>query len=104
MSMVNTSFSPLKLEVEPGTTVTWDNQDSVAHTVVSAQFHSSASDWSFTSDQIQAGQSTTYTFDTGGVYEYYCDVHGQSNMCGAIIVGDASLSSSLPCESGGGMY
>lgn len=106
VSMSNTAFSPLRLAVESGTTVTWENQDSVTHTVVAAQFHSSATDWSFESDQVQAGQSTTYTFESAGVYEYYCDVHGQSNMCGAVLVGDESLSESLPCESdgGGGMY
>lgn len=103
VSMVNTAFSPVELSVEPSTTVTWENQDSVTHTVVAAQFHSTAADWTFTSDQIQAGQSTTYTFESSGLYEYYCDVHGQSSMCGAILVGDASLSASLPCE-GGGMY
>lgn len=105
VSMVNTAFSPLKLEVSTGTTVTWTNEDSVTHTVIAAQFHSQAEDWSFESASIQAGQSTTYTFDSAGIYEYYCDVHGESSMCGAILVGGASLAESLPCENGGGgMY
>lgn len=109
VSMVNTSFSPLKLEISTGTEVIWTNDDSFAHTVVAAQFHSAAEQWSFESGSIQAGQSASYTFDSAGIYEYYCDVHGQSTMCGAVLVGDATLSESLPCETdddggGGGYY
>lgn len=103
VAMVDSSFSPLKLDVPTGTTVTWTNQDSFAHTVVATRFHSNAEQWSFASGEVQSGQSVTYTFENEGIYEYYCDVHGKSSMCGAILVGGATLSKELPCA-GGGYY
>ncbi|MFB6112483.1 MAG: plastocyanin/azurin family copper-binding protein [Halodesulfurarchaeum sp.] len=98
VSAADTSFDPVRLSVEPGTTVTWSNTDPYGHDVTSAQFHDSATDWSF-SRTLPPGGTVSHTFDSSGVYEYYCTVHGRSTMCGVVMVGDVSLEKSLPCES-----
>lgn len=104
VTMVNTSFSPHELEVPTGTTVVWTNQDGHGHTIVDAQFHDSAESWSYDSGSVASGGQASYTFESAGIYEYYCDVHGQGTMCGVVLVGGTSLDQDLPCEGGGGIY
>jgi plastocyanin len=98
VAMAGSSFSPLRLEVPTGETVVWENEDSYGHTVVAARFHDVAESWDFTSETLGANDTTRYTFESSGVYEYYCDIHGRSLMCGAILVGGATLEQDLPCE------
>lgn len=102
VTMRNTAFHPVRLSADAGTTVRWTNEDGAPHTVVAAQLTGAGADWSFDTDRLGQGDQTTHTFDSPGVYEYYCDVHGRGTMCGVVLVGDASLDGSLPCESGGG--
>lgn len=110
VSMVNTSFDPVRASVDPGGTVEWVNEDGVAHDVTAAQFHDAAADWELSTD-VPAGERTSHTFEASGVYQYYCSIHEKGAMCGAVLVGDASLDASLPCEDsdtgdddGGGYY
>ena len=69
------SYQPSVLVVEAGATVTWTNQDSVAHTVIGADFDSGL---------IQQGQSWSHVFPTRGSYNYHCRPHpymkGQINV------------------------
>ncbi|MFB6111660.1 MAG: plastocyanin/azurin family copper-binding protein [Halobacteriaceae archaeon] len=105
VSMANSAFDPVRTEVPEGTTVIWTNDDSYGHTVVSAQFHDVAEAWEYDSGTIDGGETAQYTFEEAGVYEYYCSIHGRSTMCGAVLVGGATLDAQLPCEdSGGGIY
>lgn len=97
VSMLNTSFDPVRASVDPGATVEWVNEDGFAHDVTAAQFHEVAADWQLSSD-VPAGERTSHTFESAGVYEYSCTIHGKGGMCGAVLVGDASLDDSLPCE------
>jgi plastocyanin len=71
------SFSPQRLTVKAGTTVTWINQDDTPHTVTSSTplFKSKALD---TSDKF------SFTFRTPGTYEYFCSVH--PHMRGTVVV------------------
>jgi plastocyanin len=101
VSMVDTSFDPVTLAVDVGTTVEWVNEDSVGHDVTAAQFHDAPIDWSF-AESVSGGGTASHTFESTGIYEYYCTIHGESRMCGAVVVGDASLTESLPCDDGGG--
>ena len=73
------SFSPARIVVIIGSnnTVTFTNKDSATHTVT-------ATDKSFNSGDIKAGQSWTYTFSTPGNYSYYCIYH--TWMKGTIVV------------------
>ncbi|MDP4209918.1 MAG: cupredoxin domain-containing protein [Bacteroidota bacterium] len=71
------AFNPSSTTVSVGTTVTWANRDSLAHTVTS-------SNNTFDSGNITYGSSYSYTFTTEGTYTYYCKNH--SYMTGTVIV------------------
>lgn len=101
VTMQDSAYQPLKAEISPGTSLTWTNEDSVGHTVTSTQFTDGAASWDL-DEQVADGGSVSFTFEEAGVYEYYCTIHGESTMCGAVLVGDASMSGSLPCGDGGG--
>ncbi|MFB6195923.1 MAG: plastocyanin/azurin family copper-binding protein [Haloplanus sp.] len=101
VTLRNVAFQPRKATVAPGDRVAWVNEDDVPHTVTSVQFHDAAASWSL-DERIPGGERFTHTFDGSGVYEYYCTVHGRTTMCGAVLVGDATLDASLPCASEGG--
>lgn len=101
VDMANTAYAPKVLEVDVGTTVEWTNEDSFPHDVVATQFNDGAASWDFDSGSISSGGSTSYTFDSEGVYEYFCSIHGEGTMCGVVLVGDASKAGDLPCSSGG---
>jgi len=101
ISMVDTAFDPPKASVSPGTTVTWKNEDGFGHDVTATTLTDAGTDWSYESGTVEGGGTATHTFDSTGVYEYYCTIHGESTMCGVVLVGDQQYDETLPCESGG---
>lgn len=62
-------FSPACVSVATGTTVTFTNEDSVAHTATAS------SSGGFDSGDLNNGQSYSKTFTTAGTYNYICDIH-----------------------------
>ena len=62
------AFNPSTLTVKAGTTVTWTNEDSAAHNIVSDS-------GAFSSDSIPKGNTYSHTFDTAGTYDYHCGIH-----------------------------
>jgi plastocyanin len=76
-TMKGMAFSPARIEVTAGSTVTWRNADNVAHTVT-------ARDGSFNSGNVAAGGSWQKTFSTPGTYSFYCQPH--PNMTGTVVV------------------
>jgi len=72
-------FSPSTITVVIGVnnTVVWNNDDSVPHTVT-------ANDGSFSSGNLNPGDSYSFTFTTPGTYAYHCSYH--SWMKGTVIV------------------
>ena len=60
-------FVPERLEVEPGDTVIWKNQDIVPHTATAQNL--------FNSKQIAAGGSWSYTVKKKGNTPYICTFH-----------------------------
>lgn len=95
------AFAPKRVTIDPGQAVRWTNEDGADHDVTAAQFTEGAVDWDF-AGELPGGAARTVTFDEAGVYQYYCTIHGEASMCGAVLVGDVSLASgALPCESGG---
>jgi len=101
VEMANTAFDPVQASVDVGGTVEWVNEDDFQHDVTAAQFSDGAAAWDF-QETLSNGQSTTHTFDSEGAYEYYCTVHGESSMCGVVVVGGVSYDGSLPCQDDGG--
>lgn len=78
--MEKCAYGPTVLYVDPGTEVTWINNDPVPHTVSGAQLS-----WG-SADLIEARESASYRFDEVGIYPYHCTLH--PGMTGAIVVGD----------------
>lgn len=79
VAMYNMRFSPASLTIHTGTTITWQNQDSYAHTATS-----DSSVWN--TGNIASGASATTTFNTAGTYPYHCTYHQSMGMVGTIIV------------------
>jgi plastocyanin len=71
------AFSPASVEVPAGTVITFDNQDTTAHTAT-------ATDGSFDSGNLNPGESYSITLDKPGTYTYACTYH--PNMKGTIVV------------------
>ena len=71
------AYSPLKLEVKVGTTVTWTNKDSMPHTVTSGVSDGSLGkpDNIFDSGNFAKGETFSYTFDEVGEFPYFCIPH-----------------------------
>jgi plastocyanin len=73
----NFVFSPERLTVKAGTTVTWTNHDDIPHTVA-------AKDRRFKSKAMDTDESFSFTFSTPGEYPYFCSLH--PHMTGTIVV------------------
>ncbi len=82
VAISNYSFGPQTLTVTVGTTVTWVNMDTVAHSVVSGT--SQQPSGLFESALLNHGQSFSYTFNAPGTYVYHCGPHPY--MTGTIVV------------------
>lgn len=89
------SFGPRELRVSAGDTVMWMNEGAMVHNVTS-------DNGTFSSGDLSPGSTFSYTFDTPGVYGYYCSFHGApgSGMFGVVIVGEAKAD--VPHHPGGG--
>lgn len=77
VSIADFAFAPGTITVAPGTTVTWTNNDTAAHTVT-------ADDGSFDSKSLATGGSFSRLMDTAGTYSYHCAIH--SSMTATVIV------------------
>jgi plastocyanin len=71
------AFAPKSIQVKKGTTVSWVNNDSAAHTVTG---DSGGPD----SQSLSKGDTYTFTFDTVGTFPYHCAIH--PDMTGTVTV------------------
>jgi plastocyanin len=81
--MQGIAFNPASKTISVGTTITWTNKDSFAHTVTSGV--PNAQDGLFNSGNLNNGATFSYKFNTVGTYKYYCTIHG-SMMTATMIV------------------
>jgi len=82
VDMQDFGFKPAALSVKKGTTVTFVNKDPAKHTVT-------ADDKAYNSKDVDAGGTFTFTYDTVGTFQYYCEYHGDKggvDMAGTITV------------------
>jgi len=79
VSIKNFAFSPVNISVKAGTKVTWTNNDSAAHTVTETDGKTGPS-----SDNLNNGDSYSFTFTKPGIYHYDCSIH--PNMTGTVTV------------------
>ncbi len=91
-SQTNNCFDPDVINVAPGTTVEWKNNDKVSHTVTSGNPSDNQTGTIFDSSLIAAGKDFSFTFNNPGTYNYFCQVHPW--MTGQVIVGAAAATSS----------
>lgn len=70
----NECFIPNPITINAGDTVSWENDDTAAHTVTSGQ-PASGPDGNFDSSLLMAGKSFEVAFDDSGSYDYFCMVH-----------------------------
>lgn len=70
VTIQNFAFAPTSLKVKAGTTVTWTNKDTDAHTVTS-----SGSGGPLHSAPLTTGATYRYTFTKAGTYAYLCTIH-----------------------------
>lgn len=76
--MNHSAFVLSTTTVPVGTTVTWTNKEKATHTVTSDL------GGPLNSDDINKGQTFSYTFTSAGTYKYHCKYH--YGMSGTIIV------------------
>lgn len=67
-------YLPLNLEIIRGTTVTWQNQDSLQHDIQSIDSHGNIIPL-FNSGLLKTGDTFSYKFDKPGVQHYFCTIH-----------------------------
>ena len=71
------AYAPNPMTVSAGTTVTWTNNDTVAHTAT-------GDGGVFDSGPIRAGGSYQFTFQNRGTFAYHCTFH--PGMVGSVVV------------------
>ena len=80
----NNAFNPAQLNVAPGTTVTFVNNDTVPHTVT-------ADNGLFDSGELAPGASYPVVLEGAGTVTYHCKLHPE--MRGSIVVGEGGQAS-----------
>ena len=78
------SFVPASITVSTGTTVTWTNDDTTLHTIISGTPKGVDSGKVFDSSYLKAGRTFEHKFDTAGTFDYYCTLH--PFMMGTVVV------------------
>ena len=76
-SIDNFMFKPDTITVPVGTTVVWQNDDEIPHTVTSV-------DGTFHSPPLDTKDKFSFTFDKAGTFEYFCRLHPR--MKGKVVV------------------
>ena len=63
-------YQPGRVQVAPGTTVTWVNEDDIFHSVTADK-----RDPGFEASLDGKGKSLSFTFSQPGIYAYHCERH-----------------------------
>lgn len=77
VAIQNNAFTPVTLNIQVGTTVTWINRDPHSQEVTS-------DNGLFNSGNLTNGQSFNYTFNQTGTYPYHSSIN--ASMDGKIVV------------------
>lgn len=79
VTIQNFAFNPANITVKAGTTVTWTNKDSVAHTVTETDGQTGPN-----SGDVNPNSTYMFTFAKAGTYHYHCSIH--TEMVGTVTV------------------
>lgn len=94
------AFSPTAVWVDPGTTITFEWASNTHDVTVENQPEEAG--WAGHETIEDSGFSFEDTFETGGVYTYYCSPHLGQGMKGGVAVGDDVPMTSPPSGGDGG--
>ncbi|WP_435067335.1 halocyanin domain-containing protein [Haloplanus sp. C73] len=94
------AFTPTAVRVDPGTTITFEWVSDTHNILIESQ--PSGANWSGVQNIKNTGFSHEHTFETEGVYKYYCQPHLALGMKGAVVVGGSGGSGGGGSESSGG--
>jgi plastocyanin len=72
------------VEIQTGELITWQNDDSIRHTVTD-----DTDNPEFSSSAIQPDDTFSITFDEAGTFQYHCSIH-PDRMQGELVITDAS--------------
>jgi plastocyanin len=88
VTMKEFEFTPKEIKVKVGTTVTWMNAGTTAHSATAIP--TPAGDRAFNTRNLQPGETKSVTFSTPGTFVYHCVFHGnpddKTGMIGTVIV------------------
>jgi halocyanin-like protein len=81
------AFAPAGIWIDPGTTVNFEwTGEGGAHNVVATE--DATADLDSGGAEATTGVAYEYTFEEGGITNYYCNPHQSAGMLGAIAVGE----------------
>lgn len=83
-------FSPDKLTVQPGDTVTFENVQDSPHEVMFVNVPKQVDEMIMSPMQNNKGEKFSYTFTVPGTYQFHCHPHEAAGMKGTLIVGTPS--------------
>lgn len=72
VSIIDFAFSPKKIVIKKGTTVTWTNTDSTRHDIMPDEDYGDAFK---PSELLDKNETYSFTFSTVGTYDYHCSPH-----------------------------
>ncbi|WP_251329130.1 halocyanin domain-containing protein [Haloplanus pelagicus] len=79
------AFGPAAVRIDPGTTVTFEWVSDTHNILLESQ--PSGAGWQGVESIENSGYSHEHTFETEGIYKYYCQPHLALGMKGALVVG-----------------
>jgi len=88
-------FIPNTVTIDIGGIVTWENNDTAAHTSTGGSATDGPSGV-FDSSLIMAGSSFSHTFEDAGTFDYFCMVHPW--MVGTVIVEDMAAAAAAEAD------
>lgn len=74
VTIKNRAYSPAKVTIKKGTTVTWTNEDSMGHNVVTANA-ATGGGLPTTAQLLAKGEKFSHTFTEVGTFNYFCTPH-----------------------------
>jgi plastocyanin/Cu/Ag efflux protein CusF len=83
-------FSPNKLTIQPGDTVTFVNAQEDTHEVMFINVPKGVDEMIMSPMHEKEGEKWSYTFNVPGSYKFHCHPHEALKMEGTLIVGQAS--------------
>lgn len=83
-------FSPDKLTIQPGDTVTFVNDQNDEHDVMFVEVPKGVDEMIMSPKMKKEGEKWSYKFTVPGTYNFHCHPHEHRGMTGTLIVGQAS--------------